>query len=121
MIRLRKHIQILGILLALMCASISSCANLEGSDLFRAASDGDLFWVKMLIAAKADVNAKTADGTTALFIASQNGHPEVVQALIAAKADVNTEDDDGYTALIVATMNGHLDVVQLLKKAGAVE
>jgi len=37
--------------------------------------------VQALLAAKADVNAKTAKGDTALTIASQNGHSDVVELL----------------------------------------
>jgi uncharacterized protein len=88
MIRLRKHIQVLGILLALVCTSTSTWAMAEVSDLFKAAYDGDLYQVKALIAAQVDVNAKIGDGATALMAASQNGHQEVVQVLITAKADV---------------------------------
>ena len=46
--------------------------------------------VRALFAAKADVNARGADGVTALILASQNGHPDLVRALLAAKANVNT-------------------------------
>jgi ankyrin repeat protein len=42
--------------------------------------------VRLLIAAKVDVNAKTGDGTTALMMASQQGHQEVVQLLKKAGA-----------------------------------
>ena len=44
--------------------------------LMAAAFGGHLEVVRALVAAKADVNAKAANGTTALIIASQNGHPE---------------------------------------------
>jgi serine/threonine-protein phosphatase 6 regulatory ankyrin repeat subunit B len=76
--------------------------------------------VRALLAAKADVNAKTLwNNLTALIVASQNGHLEVVRALLAAKADVNVKQYQGYTALMLATQNGHQEVVQLLKSAGA--
>ena len=121
MIRLRKHIQVLGILLALVCASTSTWAIAEVSDLFKAAYDGDLYQVKALITAKADVNAKTAEGYTALIVASEKGNQGVVRVLIAAKADVNAKTGDGTTALMMASQQGHQEVMQLLKKAGAVK
>jgi uncharacterized protein len=104
MVRLRKHIQVLVILLALVCASTSARADEELSD---AASDGDLSRVKTLIAAKADVNAKRLDGSTALMVASEKGHLEVVQVLITAKVDVNAKRTGGATALIMASQEGH--------------
>jgi uncharacterized protein len=119
MIRLQKHIQILVILLALVCVSTNTWANTEEGDLYKAAYDGDLSRVKALIAANADVNAKTGDGITALIYASQNGHQEVVHALIAAKADVNAKANNGATALMAASQKGHKEVVQVLIAAKA--
>ena len=53
--------------------------------------------VDVLIAAKADVNAKGI--ITALMSASSNGYKEIVDVLIAAKVDVNVKDKNGVTAL----------------------
>jgi serine/threonine-protein phosphatase 6 regulatory ankyrin repeat subunit B len=79
--------------------------------------------VRALLAAKAEVNAKTnsgpVSGATALMFASMLGNLEVVRALLAAKADVNIKCDNGVTALMEASVNGHQEVVQLLKNAGA--
>lgn len=47
---------------------------------------------RVLLAAKADVNAKTEPGSTALILASQDGHLEIVQAPLAAEADVNAKN-----------------------------
>jgi ankyrin repeat protein len=81
----------------------------ETPALFEASAAGDLSRVQALLAAKADVNAKAANGATSLIAASQNGHLEVVQALLAAKADVNAKTADGGTALMLASQNGHLE------------
>jgi ankyrin repeat protein len=70
--------------------------------------------VRVLLAAKADVNAKMSNGATALISASENGHQEVVRVLLAAKADVNAKMSNGATALVYAANNGHLEVVQAL-------
>jgi ankyrin repeat protein len=37
--------------------------------------------VRALLDAKADVNAKAGNGSTALMVASENGHQEVVRLL----------------------------------------
>ena len=76
--------------------------------------------VRVLLAAKAEVNAKTSEGATALYLASKSGHADVVRALLAAKADVNAKIGNGTTtALTEASQNGHGDVVRLLSNAGA--
>src|SRR5208282_4649887 len=80
---------------------------------------GDRRHVKELLAAAADVNAKRANGATALMIASEKGHMDVVQALLAARADVNVKGGAGVTALMIASQNGHLEVVRALLAAMA--
>lgn len=97
-------------------------------NLYLAASNGDLFSVRALIKAKADVNTREAtgeSGATPLMIASEEGHLDVVQSLIAAGADVNAK---GYilpdlggnqTALMLASWRGHTNVVKALIDAKA--
>ena len=117
---LQKYLHILAMLLALCCVPASTWAHSGGDHpLVNAAGRGDLSQVKMLLAAKADVNDDAGRGITALMVASQNGHREIVQALLAAKANVNIKTRNGDTPLIAATQNGHEEVVHLLKKAGA--
>ena len=60
-----------------------------------------------LIAAKADVNARRADGVTVLMQASQEGQRQIVQMLLTAKADVNARLGNGATALMLASQIGH--------------
>ena len=113
---LRKHSLILGILAVFLCVS-GPCANAQEDDLIKAAGRGDLARVKALLDAKADVNAKLEDCTTALIFASQKGYLEVVRALLDEKADVNTKGTSGATALTLASMNGNRKILDLLKKA----
>ena len=51
--------------------------------------NGDIEAVKQHLAAGADVNAKTGDGTTPLHNAAIYGHNEVAELLIANGASVN--------------------------------
>jgi ankyrin repeat protein len=74
---------------------------------------------RALLAAKADVNTKDANGGTALVLASYQGHLEVVQTLVAAKADVNAKGINGGTALMAASLPGHLEIVRALLAAKA--
>jgi len=62
----------------------SPSAEKRASGLIHAAAAGDLVRVKSLIAAGADMNAKTDDGETALMLASDRGDAEVVKALLTA-------------------------------------
>jgi serine/threonine-protein phosphatase 6 regulatory ankyrin repeat subunit B len=54
--------------------------------LMMASANGRQEVVKALLDAKADVNARAGDGTTALIMAIQNNHPEVAQLLRSAGA-----------------------------------
>ena len=99
----------------------------DAEDLIGAACIDDIPTIQALIDKGADVNAKTADGWTALMSASSSGyvgsdgHLKVVQALLAKSADVNAKSNDGWTALMSASGKGHLTVVQaLLDKAADV-
>ncbi|KAH0538358.1 hypothetical protein FGG08_005053 [Glutinoglossum americanum] len=70
--------------------------------------------------AKADVNAKDKYRVTPLLLAAQVGHEAVVKLLIEAKADVNVKDNyDGRTPLSWAAQRGHEAVVKLLIEAKA--
>jgi ankyrin repeat protein len=80
--------------------------------------------VRLLIKAKADVNASftrsTSDGMTSLMLAAGSGQEETVGILIEAGADVNAHDNDGKTAIDRAAENGHSGIVNLLKAAGGI-
>jgi ankyrin repeat protein len=53
------------------------------SALMLAARNGHLEVVRLLLAAGADVNAKSSNGDTAMMVAAGKGHTEVVQVLLA--------------------------------------
>jgi ankyrin repeat protein len=94
-------------------------AEKRASGLITAAAAGDLVQVRSLSAAKADVNAKTDDGETALMYAVWGDHAEAVNALLTSGADANTRNNNGITALIVASNMGNAEVVNALLRAGA--
>ena len=70
------------------------------------------------MAAGADVNAASANGTTSLVAASRGGHIEVVKVLLASKVDPNRKLESGETALDIALRNQNTDIGDLLRKAG---
>ncbi len=90
--------------------------GIEG--LCLAALDGDLAEVRARLAAGEDVNAKCANGSTALLTAAYNGHNVVVRTLLAAGADIQATDSDGENAVIEATYNDHRDTIKILAEAG---
>ncbi|HKY03303.1 MAG TPA: ankyrin repeat domain-containing protein, partial [Blastocatellia bacterium] len=67
----------------------------------------------------ADVNAKTALGSTPLMSAAFDGGVDVAQLLIDRGADISVEDSRGDTALIAAALHGHKRIVQALVAKGA--
>lgn len=70
-------------------------------------------------ASRADVNARSADGTTALHWAVYNDDVALVDRLLAAGADVNARNDYSATPLSEAAVVGHAEVIRKLLKAGA--
>jgi ankyrin repeat protein len=82
--------------------------------LHLAAQEGHKDMAELLLANKADVNAKAADGWTPLHLATQNGHKDVAELLLANKADVNAKATDGSTPLHLAAAAGATEVAQLL-------
>lgn len=116
-------------------ALIESGADLEAKDrsgdtaLIIAARKGRVSSLNALIAAGANVNARsTQNGTTALMAAaalndSSDRVPAnriaIVKALLTAGADVNAKQDNGHTALMFAAIGGHTAVTRTLVEAGA--
>lgn len=106
-----------------------SCKTFDGQDrdLCIALSDNEPDEVKRLLAAGANINAKSAGshtkGMTMLMLAVwYRWDRDVVQLLIDSKADVNAKDDRGNTALIYVTQTQpkvNLAVTEMLIEAGA--
>jgi hypothetical protein len=69
---------------------------------------------ELLLANKADVEAKAYGGWTPLLDAVFGGHKDLVELLLAHKADVNVKDTAGRTPLHVAAENGYTEIAALL-------
>lgn len=83
--------------------------------LIIASSKGHIEVVKSLLAAGADVNARSDDGWSPLIWAATIGRTEIVQVLLAVPGiDVNSRINDGKTALIQAAYYWWTETVQSL-------
>ncbi|XP_068134225.1 ankyrin repeat and KH domain-containing protein 1-like isoform X2 [Hyperolius riggenbachi] len=101
---------------------IKAGADIElgcSTPLMEAAQEGHLELVKYLLAAGANVHAKTATGDTALTYACENGHTDVADVLLQAGADLEHESEGGRTPLMKAARAGHLCTIQFLISKGA--
>ena len=84
-----------------------------------AASERHSDVVRSLIAAGADVNARSNTGYTALMFAARAGEADSTRLLKDAGGDVNVAARDGFTALLLATLRGHIDTATFLLNNGA--
>ena len=86
----------------------------------KAADEGNLSLLRLLLEAGADVNLKDQTGATALMWGSHRGYIDVVKVLLeTSNVNLSEKNQSGYTALSLAEYNNYPDVIQLLKKAGA--
>lgn len=69
---------------------------------------------ELLLANKADVNAKGDGGETPLYEAAYENHTDVADVLLANGADVNIGDRGGWTPLYAAVATEHYDMVKWL-------
>jgi ankyrin repeat protein len=67
----------------------------------------------------ADVDARTAGGSTALLIAAQGRSAETVSLLLAKRANPNAVNDDGWTPLMAAAYAGAAANARALVDGGA--
>src|SRR5205807_8636602 len=86
-----------------------------------AAGSGGIKVVRELLAAGANVNARAADGCTALHAAAVERDVQIVELLLAAGADVNARTKDDITPLMCSIGSPYSDptVGLALIRAGA--
>jgi ankyrin repeat protein len=87
--------------------------------LIQAIKAGEQSAVQALLAARVDVNARQADGTTALHWAVHRGDVDLVRQLIRAGAEVTVMNRFGATPLGEAAIAGDTAMLATLLNAGA--
>jgi ankyrin repeat protein len=112
--RKRNLIPVAAVLLAVAPVLRAADAGLLG-----AAKRGDIASVRVQLAAKANVNETTPDGTSALAYAAYRDDAEMAGMLLAGGADPNLANDYGITPLSLACTNRSTAIVGLLLKAKA--
>ncbi len=80
---------------------------------------GDTPAARKLIEQHADVNARQADGATALHWAAYRSDKEMVELLLRAGADPKAANREGSTPLWLASINGDAAILEALLQAGA--
>jgi ankyrin repeat protein len=104
---------------ALALALLGTAATAAGQSLLDAAESGDRAAALAALEAGGDVDARGADGTTALIWAAYNGDADLVARLLTAGADANAKNEFGTSAIAEAAIGGYADVVAALLEGGA--
>jgi ankyrin repeat protein len=105
---------------ALLAAGASASADAAGLGvLHAAASQPNPSVLDELLAAHADLNARTRNGDSVLMIAAAAGHVEIVRDLLTRSPDLDVQNDAGDTALMIASRVGYAPICHLLLAAGA--
>jgi len=94
--------------------AVSCAQSAEETD-----SQGHDSCVIELLKGKANPNAKTSTGMTALHVACASGRLELALNLLTHGADPNITGSDGMTPLALASDGGHAEVVSALLEAGS--
>jgi ankyrin repeat protein len=98
-----------------------NCKNEGGfTPLIIAGYRGQMEVVKLLLKHKADVNAKSGEGTV-LMGACFKGNIELAALLIEYEADVNSTNDLGTTPLMYAILGQNIELIKLLLDNGALK
>ena len=100
------------------CSVVGLTASSDAS-LIDAVKQGNRDAVRTWLARRTDINAREADGTTALHWAVRGDDRETVALLVGAGANVNAANRYGITPLWLAASNGNAAVIETLIKAGA--
>ena len=87
--------------------------------LHQAAAANDSARIQQSLQSGSSIDARDAQGRTALLIATHHNQIDAAKALIAAGADVNAKDDIQDSPYLYAGARGHLEILKLTLAHGA--
>jgi uncharacterized protein len=99
--------------------SISSGGSTMDDRLLAEAGSGDVAGISAALDAGANVDARDAEGRTALLLATIANRPEAVRRLLRGGADVDMQDDQLDNPFLYAGAEGLIDVLRVVNEAGA--
>ena len=67
--------------------------------MIKAAANGNIETLELLLQKGADINAISDHGETALIVAAMSGQKEVINILLQNNVDINAKDDAGRTTV----------------------
>jgi ankyrin repeat protein len=106
-------------LLELLLGKSKEDVELSNQSLLKAAEQGNMHSVKLLLDEGADIHARTYHKETPLWLAARNGHAALVEFLHERGGNIESKDKFGLTPLAWAVENRHEPVVKLLVSWGA--
>jgi len=115
----RMFDRVLTLLMVSALASAATVAETSGSQLVEAARTQNPQAIRALVGKKADVNARSGDGSTALLWLAHWNDADSADLLLRAGADANSQNDFKMTPLSQACLNASTEFVRLLLKSGA--
>ena len=98
---------------------VAAALPARSADVADAVMRGDAEALAALLERGADVNARQADGATALHWAAHRDDADAVRRLLAAGADVTAANRAGMTPLLPASVAGNAEMIRMLLEAGA--
>jgi ankyrin repeat protein len=117
----QRHYFVTALALLMVSGFAGAATTAESSDsrLLEAARTQDAKAVRALLSQKADVNARSSDGSTALLWLAHWNDVDTAALLLKAGADANAANDFRMTPLSQACTNGSAEFVRLLLNSGA--
>jgi ankyrin repeat protein len=109
----------LTLLAVIGCAGAPATVETSSAQFVEAAKNQDVKTVRSLLNQKADVNARSSDGSTALLWLAHWNELDTAELVLKAGADPNTTNDFRMTPLSQACTNASAEFVRLLLKNGA--
>lgn len=100
-------------------AGVCTAASVNRDEFLRAVQSGNGNAAAAMIQQGADVNAREANGTTALHWAVYHQDVALVKRLLAAGAKVSVVNDFGSSPMQEAAITGNATVIRMLLDAGA--